>query len=368
MAITLGADRIELFRNGRELYPRMLGDIERAQRAIHWEMYIFADDPVGELFRDALARRAAAGVEVLLLVDALGSLGTPSTFFDSVRRAGGTVRFFNPLALWRHGGGRYRALPWDRRDHRKLLVIDHELAYVGGINLGNQFLHWEDLQLRVEGPGAARLAESFQSVWRADPRILFRRMLEPYRSTSRLIDVLDGFPAPDYSPIKKAYVSIIKRARSTLWLSQSYFFPSRKLRRELAKAVARGVDVRLMLPAHSDIYVVEMASRRLYAKLLKQGVRIYLYEPTMLHTKWACVDGRQSIVGSANLDPVSLFHTLEIDLLIRSEELAAQLEELFKHNIERCRALDFTSWSRRPWLDRLRERLWYRLRRFFYYS
>ena len=364
----MGEDRIELFRSGSELYPRMLDDINRAEESIRWEMYIFAADSVGELFRDALAERTKAGVRVRLLVDALGSWSTPSSFFDSVRLAGGIVRFFNPLSPWKRRSKRWRAVPLDSRNHRKLLVVDERVAYVGGINLGSEFLEWEDLHLRIEGPTARKLAESFMRVWRSDPRRLFRGLLKRPRKTDRKIHVLDGFPAPDFSPIKKAYIVQIKRSRERVWLSQSYFFPDRKLRRELARAVSRGADVRLMLPAESDLYIVQMGSRRFYSWLLAHGIRIYLYKPTMIHAKWACGDGRWSIIGSANLDPISLFHTLEVDVLINSGELVDALRKIFLHNISRCVELDAEQWDKRPLFDKLREWLWYTLRRFFYFG
>jgi cardiolipin synthase len=311
---------------GRSLYDDMLVDIARAERDICLEMYIFDDDAVGRRFHDSLVQRATAGCRVRLMHDGLGCLNTPAHFFDSMRRAGVEVAAFSPIARERvlH---HWRKL--DRRDHRKLLVVDERVAYLGGINISARLEDWEDAHVRLEGPIARQARVSFEKVWAGQfPHITFRRgKRRPLHSQRSLI--LDGFPAPHFSPIKRAHLHLFSRARRRIRIAHAYLIPDHKTIRTLRKAVRRGVDVNVLVPAHSDVSLADWALRHVMGRLLRAGVQVRCQREPMLHAKTSIADDRYVIVGSANLNRTSFFRNLEIALWSRDERIIEPAAERF---------------------------------------
>jgi len=347
-----------LYFTGRSLYPDMLADIQRARRDIGLEMYIFDDDTAGRLFRDALVARAADGCRVRVMYDALGCMNTPAHFFDSMRTKGIEVSAFNPILRDRvlH---HWRKL--DRRNHRKLLVVDERVAYLGGINISARLADWEAAHVRIEGPIVHQARTSFEKVWaRQFPRVTLRRGRRHALHWQRSL-ILDGFPAPNFSPIKRAHLHLFSRARRRIRIAHAYLIPDHKMIRSLRKAVRRGVDVNVLVPARSDVTAADWALCHVLGRLLRAGVQIRRHHRTMLHTKAAMADDHYLIVGSANLNRTSFFRNLEIAIWSRDERITRPMAERFDALWDAASPYTLADVQRRGWPRRFLSWLAYRL-------
>ena len=332
-------------RTGQEIFPAMLAAIHEARESIRLETYIYADGNIGRQFRDALIRAARRGVRVSVLVDALGCWRLPDVFFEPLIAAGGTVRRFNPLRLWRFGV----------RDHRKLLVCDSRTAFTGGFNLADEYdgdglrRGWCDLGVRIENKVlAGELAASFDKLFAlADFRRkpLLRLRVFKRRQKSRMLPAgpSPGHPpGPDASPLRAALHHDLVRARDVRIMT-AYFLPTRKLRRALLRVVRRGGRVQLILAGKSDVLVAQLAGRNLYRRLLTAGVEIYEYQPQILHAKLV-VANNVAYAGSANFDLRSLKLNYELMLRFEAETAAAAARDIFDDALKHCRKIDLPHW------------------------
>lgn len=346
---------------GNEGLEAMLEAIGEAVETIRFEMYIFAPGPLGKRFRDALVAARRRGVRVQVLLDAFGSLGLPSNFWNPLIQLGGEIRWFNPFrASERYG----------RRNHRKLLVVDGEQAIVGGFNVGKEYLGdgvhkgWRDLGLHIRGPLAAALEASFAALFAkaGEPtRRRFHRRLRPTPETA--VEgcpwtLLLSEPGRGHRAFKRTLLHDLARARQVQIIC-AYFVPTWRLRRALMRVARRGGRVQLILAGHSDIEAARLASRSLYAKLMSAGVEIYEYQPQILHTKLVVID-HVVYAGSANLDARSLNINHELMIRIAEPATAAQARALFENDLPHCRAIDPKQWkASRNFLTRLMERAAY---------
>lgn len=346
-------------RTGDEIFPALLAAIDAAQSSVCLEMYIFAPGPLGERFREALVRAQQRGVRVRVLVDAFGSMGLPDHFWAPLRAAGGEARWFNPAALMR----------FSFRNHRKLLVCDGRVAFVGGFNLTHAYegdgvrTGWRDLGLRLEGPLAAPLAASFEEMFaRAEFRHKRFARLRRFPVDKSTVwppeQIFFSEPGRGRNPIKLALYGDLARAREVRILV-AYFLPTRRMRRDLRRIARRGGRVQLILPGKSDVPLAQLAAQSLYRRLLKAGVEIYEYQPQILHAKLIVVD---DIVyaGSSNLDPRSLRINYEMMIRFQNPALAEQARGLFAEDLKHCRRIDPEGWrkSRTLW-QRLKQRVAY---------
>jgi cardiolipin synthase len=292
----------------------MLAAIDLAQSSVCLEVYIFAPSPLGERFREALVRAQQRGVRVRVLVDALGSMELPSNFWQPLRAVGGEARGFNPMRLMRF---------WFR-DHRKLLVCDGRVAFVGGFNIAPEYegdgvrSGWHDLGVRLEGPLAAQLASSFEGMFaRADFRHKRFTRLRRFQMNQSAVwppeQILFSEPGRGRNPIKLAVRDDLAHARDVRIIA-GYFLPAWRLRRDLARIVRLGGRVQLILAGKSDVRVSQLAAQCLYRRFMKDGVEIYEYQPQILHAKLILVDD-VVYVGSSNLDQRSL--RINYELMIR---------------------------------------------------
>ncbi len=359
-------NEVRLLVDGGQAYPAMLEAIAGAQRTVNLETYIFASDETGWRFARCLAESAQRGVQVNMLLDGYGSVGCATSLLEYLSEAGVRVVWYKPLAPWRSGWG------WWRRDHKKILVVDGGVGFVGGLNVGDDYADedsggrgWRDTHARIAGPVVAGLQESFLRTWRKSrgPR------LDPAVYLPELARVGDADAAiltnrihKERRQIRKAYLYALKRAQRYIYLTSAYFVPSYRIRRRLRKACARGVDVRILLAGASDIGLVTRAARHLYTKLLKRGVRIYEWSGPMIHAKTAVVDGVWATVGSCNLDFMSMRYNLESNAVVLGDTLASPLTELFHRDLESAREIQLDQWRRRPWLQKILDSLAYRLK------
>lgn len=363
-------NHVQLLIDGPQTMQAMRQAIRSARHHIHLETYIFADDAIGREFRDLLLERRRAGIEVRVLYDAVGSLESSGQFFDSLREAGAEVLAFRPLNPVR------TPLPWklNNRDHRKLLVVDGRSAFTGGINISGTYADssssspgpeqgleqaWRDTHVRIDGPVVAQFQALFLASWtHAGGKVQgSANYFPPVASTgSELVAAVAlDVERSKTSPIYATYLASIRAASKRVWLTNAYFAPNRELRQALIAAVARGVDVRLIVPGFTDSGLILHASRASYDELLAGGVRIYEQRHALLHAKTAVIDGALSMVGSANLDMRSFLHNNEINAAIVSTAFGQQLEQVFERDLGQARELHLDEWRQRPWPQRLKE-------------
>jgi cardiolipin synthase len=345
-------NRATLLRNGSEAFPRMLDSIAAATHSIIVEMYTWAGDTTGWKFARAIADRAKAGIQVRILYDALGSQETPTDLWSHLRLAGAAVTPFRPAGWF---GLR-------KRDHRKLVILDGRRAYVGGLNIADEYAtEWRDTALELDGPIAAELLKLFQQTWEAeedDP--LWRPHPPPPASPagSDLAGVFSGNRWLDRRSIAAAYVHAIKAAKKRIWISNAYFMPGLRFLRVLRKASRRGVDVRIFVPSRTDAWPVYHASRSLFAGILAAGIRIFEWQGPMMHAKTAVIDDTLCIVGSYNLDHLSLSRNLELTVLLDDPELGASMSAMFEADVAGSREILPDKWRRRGMKARLLEWFW----------
>ncbi len=330
--------------SGQEVFPAMLASIAAARRSVCLETYIYAPGALGERFRDALVRARQQGARVQVLIDAFGSYNLPTEFWKPLLEAGGEMRWFNPLSLNRLGF----------RNHRKLLVCDETVAFVGGFNIAPEYdgdgvsCGWFDLGLKVEGPLVRQLLQSFEEMF-ARAGFQHKRFARLLKSPSRKIvsvpheQLLLSGPGRGLSPIKRSLKRDLVRAHS-VQIMVAYFLPTWQFRRQLSRVVKRGGRVQLILPGKSDVAVSWLAAQSLYPRLLKAGIEIYEYQPQILHAKLFIMDD-VVYVGSANLDPRSININYELVLRFVNHKIAHQARAVFLDCIRHCRRITLAEWA-----------------------
>jgi cardiolipin synthase len=368
-------NRLTLLQNGPDTYAAMFAAIREAKDHINLETFIFEDDDSGRAFADLLLERQAAGIQVNLIYDSVGGLWTPAAFFDRLRAGGIRVLEFNPVNPMVGDQARWTL---NHRDHRKLLVIDGRIAFTGGINISRTYssgpsrsgrrprvtttpppeLGWRDTHIRIEGPVVAEFQKLFLDTWRRqngaplEARDYFPH-LEP--RGDEIVRAIGSTPEDPNSLIYLTLLSAITHAEHSVHLTIAYFAPDPQLLLALSDAAARGVDVRLMLPSHSDSRALFHLGRSYYALLLDAGVKIHERRGAVMHAKTACIDGVWSTIGSTNLDWRSFLHNDEINAVILGRGFAARMDAMFEDDLRQSDAIDARRWRHRPWLQRLQE-------------
>jgi cardiolipin synthase len=365
---------VTVLRAGGETYPAMLAALAAAQRTICLETYILAADRTGDRFKAVLMEKARAGVQVRLIYDAVGSFGLPGGWLDELRAVGCQVIAFNPIAQWRR---RFRL---SHRDHRKIIVVDDEIAFTGGINISNDYASvedggegWHDMHCRVVGPIVIDLARMFRRSWLRGggkpyppprhPRAPADPHEEPPGGTS-FARLIDNTRRRQRAATRRAYLHVLRAARESVLIENAYFLPDRGLRRAMARAAHRGVDVRLIVPGRSDVRIIQWASLYVLRGLARAGVKVHQWRGPMLHAKTCVVDAVWSTIGSYNFDAMSRFNNLEVTVEILDQDIGQTLVASFQRDLEGCDPYDQNSWRRLPWWKKTLSWLFYRLRRF----
>ncbi len=381
--VQVAQQQLTIFAESPAYITALLADIRQARRRVWIETYIFADDNAGRELAAALTERVAAGVEVRLMVDAVGSFSTPRALFDSMRKQGVQVHLFHDFGEALSGLKFLSVL--NQRNHRKLAVIDDEIAYFGGMNIVDQSsIHtqadvearnlpssagWRDVHVRLVGRRAADIAAICQRLWQRVHHLPSRRAARwPKRSAlfgeaADAIFFFDSRPAIRSRRPARVLVPLLKQARREVTMAVAYFVPMGRVLREMLRARKRGVRVRVIVPGQSDVRLVQWATRHFYEFLLSRGIEIYERKDRMLHSKVLIVDGRYSIIGSCNLDARSLLLNLEFFSLIRSQPLAAALARICDEEIQNSVRIDEDYCRRRGWWERLRDRAAWSLRK-----
>ncbi|GAB4507972.1 MAG: phospholipase D-like domain-containing protein [Sulfuricaulis sp.] len=364
-------NRLVLLQDGPATYQAMFKAIRKAKDHINLETYIFEDDDIGRQFADLLLERQAAGVQVNLIYDSVGCLNTPKEFFERLKTSGMQVLEFNPVNPL---AGNKKLWLLNNRDHRKLLVIDGRIAFIGGINISESYSSspsaksvrkkealpagWRDTHLQIEGPVVAEFQKLFMDTWtRQKGQPLARKNYFPKLSKQgdEIVRAIGSTSADIHSLIYLTLISAITNAEQRVYLTNAYFVPDPQLVKSLTDAAQRGVDVRLVLPGHTDSWTVFHAGRSHYTKLLRAGVKIYERRGAIMHSKTASIDSVWSTVGSTNLDWRSFLHNDEINATILGHDFARQMDAMFARDLAESNAIDLDRWKDRSLMLRLKE-------------
>ena len=353
--VPLGAGELTAYTFGRDLYDDMLAAIAGARRRILLETYIWKADEVGERFKAALVDAAGRGVDVYVIYDAFANLVVNPRF-----------KVFPPgVRVLRYpvypAGWRFFDLSRYGRDHRKILVVDDEVGFIGGYNIGAAYAtEWRDTHCRVTGGGVFDLTRAFADFWNLNRRHLLRRDQRPLllgatSSWEPGLRLHRNLPRLWMFPIRTMYLEAIGRARRNVWLTHAYFLPDQDFVDELRSAAQRGVDVRILVPAKSNHIVADWISRGYYSQLLSAGVRIFRFREAMVHAKTATVDGQWSTIGTANIDRLSLTGNYEVNLEIIDSGVAALMEDIFRTDLGHTHELTSAEWESRDVYRRFTE-------------
>ncbi|HJV62281.1 MAG TPA: phospholipase D-like domain-containing protein [Albitalea sp.] len=366
----VGGNRVDVLIDGPDTHAAMFAAIDAARDHINLESYIVdADGPGEELARRLLAK-CREGVKVNLFFDGFGSIRTGESYFRALRDGGVHLCEYNPLRSWRKLFDRGVHL----RDHRKLLVVDGEIAFVGGVNISGVYAcgpaadaapsgdatPWRDTHVRIAGPLVAQLQQLFIAHWNrhAGRAIQPARYLPPPERAGVVRAAVASCEAGRRrNPFYRALLRAIDAAQQRVLVTTAYFVPTRRLLRGLTAAARRGVDVRLLLPSCSDAWAPLHAGRSHYGRLLQAGVRVYERQGALLHAKTSVIDGVWATVGSANLDWRSFVHNAEANLIVLDHRFAARMEAVFEEDLAASREVTLASWHRRGWLPRIQEAL-----------
>ncbi len=344
-------NRVVLLRNGPATFSAMLELIEAAEKSVSLEGYIFRDDEVGKQFADALVAAAQRGVTVRLLVDWVGRLGTPHSFFKAIAHGGAQVQIFNPPGFRRWFG----VVP---RDHRKLLVVDDRAGVTGGIGIGREWTTgartrrrapWRDTAVLIEGGAAGDMIQAFDRMWgrasgkerRGSHRHLTRRArsthLDPSVHPPALVGIIEGEPGR-FRVSRALQIQAVSAERS-IWIASAYFMPGASEVEALTGAARDGVDVRVLVPSRYDHPWIRLATRHFYRRLLRNGVRIWEWRGEMMHAKTSVVDGRWTRIGSTDYNPLGIAINFELDAVIEDRTLGVQAEAMFLEDLEQSKEI-----------------------------
>jgi cardiolipin synthase A/B len=357
-----GGNTYTVLTNGDQIFPAMLQAVNGAQRRISFETYIYNKGTIGEQFTNAFIAAAKRGVQVLLVIDAMGSNKVPQEWQDNMKAAGVKIGEFGQ-PKW------YSLEELNYRTHRKILVVDGRVGFTGGVGLDDQWLgnaqdktHWRDTMVQVDGPAARLMEGAFNEnfvetlgpvtpVVDQPPQI----PAEPHDSAM----VLRSSPTGGSNDLKRLYLLAIAASKRTLDIESPYFVTDESTYWALQQARQRGVRVRILVEGDlTDAKPVKYASREAYQRLMDQGIELYEYQPTMMHTKVIVIDGAWSMFGSANFDNRSLELNDEMNVAVSDRGLAARLLEDFEQDLKVARKLDPARWRQRSFLEKAREHFW----------
>ncbi|HET9827447.1 MAG TPA: phospholipase D-like domain-containing protein [Nocardioidaceae bacterium] len=343
--VSIGSGSVTTYTFGQDLYDDMLASIEDARTQILFETYIWKGDEVGERFKQALSDAAGRGVDVYAIYDGFANLVVSPRF----KRFGPRLKVLEyPLY---NAGWRFFDLRRYGRDHRKLLVVDDRVGFVGGYNVGTAYAtEWRDTHVRITGPGVWDLKRSFADFWNLNrrPRHGMRPLLlETVADWEPRIRVHRNVPRLWMFPIRSMYLEAIGRASHHVWMTHAYFIPDDDLVEAVKQAARRGVDVRLLLPEVSNHVVADWLSRGYYGEMLAAGVRIFQFQGAMVHAKTSTIDGRWSTVGTANIDRLSMTGNYEINLEFIDADFASEMERIYETDLSNCLELTAERWAAR---------------------
>lgn len=349
----ISVGRSVFFDDPWQYYNAILEDIEAASKKIYIETYKFGGDSIGERFRDVLTRKAKEGVEVKILIDSWGAQVSQG-FFKELHSHGGEVRFYMKIKFF-----------WDfftknhRRNHRKMILIDDNISYVGSSNISGHSLNWCESVLRLEDPDLNKqLRKVFFDDFKNYNKYVFNKPGLTRLIRSGNYEIIRDVPSITRQKIKKRFEELIKNAGKRIVIETPYFLPGFLLRKALSDAVKRGVDVTVIIPKSSDVHMVDLVRGRYLGMLYKNGVKFRMFLPHNLHAKLMLVDGKTYSIGSANFDYRSFRYQMEIVLIGTDDEVVAQLNDHFLNCLNNSEPFNYEEWLKRPFIQRFFEWLY----------
>jgi cardiolipin synthase len=365
----IAGNKVTLLFDGPMTIAAMMEAVSRARDSINLETYLFDQDPLGLKFADLLIAKQAEGIQVSIIYDCVGTLGTPQAFFDRLQKAGIRLLPFQPVSP------HHKLLGWriNNRDHRKILVVDGKVAFTGGVNITSSYARnslfrsgrkakagavgWRDTHLQIEGPAVAALQWMFLDNWASQeagdlaPRDYFPPLAQ---AGDKILRVLGSQPGSNHE-IFKAYFVAIQGARTSIHIASAYFVPDVQISKALHEAARRGVDVKVILPSVSDSWLASHGSHSFYQDMLDAGVKIYELKTSVLHAKTAVIDGTWSTVGSTNLDTRSFLHNKEVNVVVLGDAFGREMEGAFQDDLKDSEEITPKKWKRRSFLQRFKE-------------
>ena len=344
-----------------QFYNLMLIDIVQAKEYIYLETYKFANDHMGVRFRDALTRKAREGVKVKILIDSWGAGPISETFFTELIRRGGEVKFFEKIKfnsdIFTRG---------HRRDHRKILIIDSAISYIGSANITGYNLNWRELCLRMEGVIAVSFKKVFHENFNAfNPFIISNKVTYTRKIRSGNFEIIRDVPSIQFQRLRKRYTELIRHAEHSVVIETPYFLPGFLLRKAMMDASKRGVEVEVIMPKHSDMRMVDILRNKYLGLLHDAGIKLLFYLPHNLHAKLLMIDDEIFSISSANFDFRSFRYQYEIALIGSEPEILRQLHEHVAETIRNSQGLDYLEWKRRPLIEKIFEYFLLPFRHFF---
>jgi cardiolipin synthase len=357
--VPIPGNKIELLANGDEYFPAMLKAIGAARQTVNFASYILHSDEVGRQFRDAFCERAKAGIEVRILLDGIGSSWSlDNSDVRMMREAGCKFAYYHPTASW-------RVDRTNRRSHRRVLVIDGKVAFTGSVGFARKWAghaqdkeHWRDTQMRIEGPLVAKLQAAFEEHWvkTFDESLSGAAQFPLLPPAGELKAQLVASHSFSMAPIPLVQATAFAAAEKRIWITNPYCTPTDDQVDLLVKAVRRGVDVRLLLPGeNNDQPLTKSAGRAAYGRMLEGGVKIFEYQPTMIHTKSMVIDGLFSMLGTSNLDARSSEINEELDVVVYDEKFGHEMETVFENDLKDCREYTLQDFKKRSLWERTTE-------------
>ena len=353
-------ENFTIYSSPRKIYSSMLKDIKNAKKSIYLETYQFDNDIVGKKFRKVLLKKVREGVKVRILIDVWQSTADKE-FFKSLINAGAKVKFFREIKYVLRFISKNH-----ERNHRKLLIIDKNISYIGSANITVMGLDWRELVVRFEGEISIKLFKTFVQTWNDHGKISKKRL---NRIIHKSFKIINDMPSQIFTPTQNEYLNLIKHAKSEILIITPYFVPSFEIRSSFLEAIKRGVNIIIITPFEITPYelsstLVNYVRSGFMGKLVERGVNIYTYMPTMIHTKLLIVDKKFFLFGSSNLDYRSFMHLHEINLVGRDKEMINQLRKYFSETLKDCKYFNHNKWKNRSSIRKIAEMIVYFARRY----
>jgi cardiolipin synthase len=364
----LAGNKVTLLFDGPITIAAMMAAVSTAKVSVNLETYLFDQDPLGMKFADLLIAKQGEGVQVNIIYDCVGTIGTPQAFFDRMQKAGIRLMPFQPVSPL-HKLGRWRI---NNRDHRKILVVDGKMAFAGGVNIAatysesSLFRHhtsetrkvgWRDTHLQIEGPAVSALQWMFLDNWASQkegdiPDLDYFPQLT--NVGDKVVRVLRSQPDSNHE-IFKAYFLAIQGAKTSIHITAAYFVPDVQIMKALLDAARRGVDVKIIMPNVSDSWMASHAGHSLYQEMLEAGIQLYELKKAVLHAKTAVIDGTWSTVGSTNMDTRSFLHNKEVNVVVMGDAFGKEMESAFQEDLHGSNGIVLKEWKRRPLAQRFKD-------------
>lgn len=342
-------DKYRLFDEPSRYYQEMLNDINQASHNIYLEIYRFASDPMGIRFRNALAQKCKEGVKVKILVDSWGT-SQHTGFFNIIIKNGGEVRYFKKIIFTFDFFTKNH-----RRNHRKLLIIDNNITWIGSANISAYSIHWRELMLRLHSPITKRFKMCFFSSWAIYKKYIVNRFNYRRSLYYENFEIIQDLPSIYRQVIKKKFESLIDNARQKIVIETPYFLPGYMLRKALTEACKRGVQVDVYIPEHSDVKTVDLLRSKYLGTLHKHGIRFFFYLPNNLHAKGMLIDDNIFALGSPNFDYRSFRYQHEILLTGTDPFISSALNQHMIQTRDACKPFDYKQWKERILIEKLIE-------------